>query len=131
MEDMEKDAQKAMDDLMAELDKEVEAYFAEIDKQREEDLEKWQEMCERAEEIRKGLSPVAAIKAEMQEELDALNETHNNGLLAEEEYQRARAQIAAKYAAKIGAVYTQHLDKMAELSSALQEAESARLNAQM
>lgn len=131
MEDMEKDAQKAMDDLMAELDKEVEEYFAEIDKQREEDLEKWQEMCERAEEIRKGLSPVAAIKAEMQEELDALNETHNNGLLAEEEYQRARAQIAAKYAAKIGSVYTQHLDKMAELSSALQEAESARLNAQM
>lgn len=131
MDDLQKDAQKAMDDAMAELDKEVEAFMAELDKENEEQLQKWQELCERAEEIRRENSPIYAIKEEMAEELSALEELHKNGLLSEKDYQDARIKIIAKYASKAGDIYGEYLDKASDLANALQEADSARLDAQM
>lgn len=131
MDDLQKDAQKAMDDAMAELDKEVEAFMAELDKENEEQLQKWQELCERAEEIRRENSPIYAIKEEMAEELSALEELHKNGLLSEKDYQDARVKIIAKYASKAGDIYGEYLDKASDLANALQEADSARLDAQM
>lgn len=131
MDDLQKDAQKAMEDAMAELDKEVEAFMAELDKENEEQLQKWQELCERAEEIRRENSPIYAIKEEMAEELSALEELHKNGLLSEKDYQDARVKIIAKYASKAGDIYGEYLDKASDLANALQEADSARLDAQM
>ena len=131
MDDLQKDTQKAMDDAMAELDKEVEAFMAELDKENEEQLQKWQELCERAEEIRRENSPIYAIKEEMAEELSALEELHKNGLLSEKDYQDARVKIIAKYASKAGDIYGEYLDKASDLANALQEADSARLDAQM
>ena len=131
MDDLQKDAQKAMDDAMAELDKGVEAFMAELDKENEEQLQKWQELCERAEEIRRENSPIYAIKEEMAEELSALEELHKNGLLSEKDYQDARVKIIAKYASKAGDIYGEYLDKASDLANALQEADSARLDAQM
>jgi hypothetical protein len=131
MDDLQKDAQKAMDDAMAELDKEVEAFMAELDKENEEQLQKWQELCERAEEIRRENSPIYAIKEEMAEELSALEELHKNQLLSEKDYQNARIKIIAKYASKAGDIYGEYLDKASDLANALQEADSARLDAQM
>lgn len=131
MDDLQKDTQKAMDDAMDELDKGVEAFMAELDKENEEQLQKWQELCERAEEIRRENSPIYAIKEEMAEELSALEELHKNGLLSEKDYQDARAKIIAKYASKAGDIYGEYLDKASDLANALQEADSARLDAQM
>ena len=131
MDDLQKDAQKAMEDAMAELDKEVEAFMAELDKENEEQLQKWMELCERAEEIRRENSPIYAIKEEMAEELSALEELHKNGLLSEKDYQDARVKIIAKYASKAGDIYGEYLDKASDLANALQEADSARLDAQM
>lgn len=131
MDDLQKDAQKAMEDAMAELDKGVEEFMAELDKENEEQLQKWQELCERAEEIRRENSPIYAIKEEMAEELSALEELHKNGLLSEKDYQDARVKIIAKYASKAGDIYGEYLDKASDLANALQEADSARLDAQM
>lgn len=131
MDDLQKDAQKAMEDAMAELDKGVEEFMAELDKENEEQLQKWQEMCEQAEEIRRENSPIYAIKEEMAEELSALEELHKNGLLSEKDYQDARVKIIAKYASKAGDIYGEYLDKASDLANALQEADSARLDAQM
>lgn len=131
MDDLQKDAQKAMEDAMAELDKQVEAFMAELDKENEEQLQKWMELCERAEEIRRENSPIYAIKEEMAEELSALEELHKNGLLSEKDYQDARVKIIAKYASKAGDIYGEYLDKASDLANALQEADSARLDAQM
>lgn len=131
MDDLQKDAQKAMEDAMDELDKGVEAFMAELDKENEEQLQKWQELCERAEEIRRENSPIYAIKEEMAEELSALEELHKNGLLSEKDYQDARVKIIAKYASKAGDIYGEYLDKASDLANALQEADSARLDAQM
>lgn len=131
MDDLQKDAQKAMDDAMADLDKQLEEILAEMDKELEDELQQWQEMCEAAEEIRRENSPIYAIKEEMAEELDALEELHKNQLLSEKEYQNARIKIIAKYAAKAGEIYGEYLDKVSDLANALQEADSARLDAQM
>ena len=131
MDDLQKDAQKAMDDAMADLDKQLEEILAEMDKELEDELQQWQEMCEAAEEIRRENSPIYAINEEMAEELAALEELHKNQLLSEKDYQNARIKIIAKYAAKAGEIYGEYLDKVSDLANALQEADSARLDAQM
>ena len=131
MDDLQKDAQKAMEDAMADLDKQLEEILAEMDKELEDELQQWQEMCEAAEEIRRENSPIYAIKEEMAEELAALEELHKNQLLSEKDYQNARIKIIAKYAAKAGDIYGEYLDKVSDLANALQEADSARLDAQM
>lgn len=131
MDDLQKDAQKAMEDAMADLDKQLEEILAEMDKELEDELQQWQEMCERAEEIRRENSPIYAIKEEMAEELSALEELHKNQLLSEKDYQNARIKIIAKYASKAGDIYGEYLDKASDLANALQEADSARLDAQM
>lgn len=131
MADLEAAAKKAMDDSMAELDKGVEEFFAEVDKEIEESLKKWEELCERAEEIRRENSPIYAIKEELAEELNDLEELHNNGLLSEEDYQNARIRIIAKYAAKAGDIYGSYLDKTADMVNAIREADEANLEAQM
>ncbi len=131
MDDLQKDAQKAMEDAMADLDKQLEEILAEMDKELEDELQQWQEMCEAAEEIRRENSPIYAIKEEMAEELAALEELHKNQLLSEKDYQNARIKIIAKYAAKAGEIYGEYLDKVSDLANALQEADSARLDAQM
>lgn len=131
MDDLQKDAQKAMEDAMADLDKQLEEILAEMDKELEDELQQWQELCERAEEIRRENSPIYAIKEEMAEELSALEELHKNQLLSEKDYQNARIKIIAKYAAKAGDIYGEYLDKASDLANALQEADSARLDAQM
>ncbi len=131
MDDLQKDAQKAMEDAMADLDKQLEEILAEMDKELEDELQQWQELCERAEEIRREISPIYAIKEEMAEELSALEELHKNQLLSEKDYQNARIKIIAKYASKAGDIYGEYLDKASDLANALQEADSARLDAQM
>lgn len=131
MDDLQKDAQKAMEDAMADLNKQLEEILAEMDKELEDELQQWQEMCEAAEEIRRENSPIYAIKEEMAEELAALEELHKNQLLSEKDYQNARIKIIAKYAAKAGEIYGEYLDKVSDLANALQEADSARLDAQM
>ena len=131
MDDLQKDAQKAMEDAMADLDKQLEEFLAEMDKELEDELQQWQELCERAEEIRRENSPIYAIKEEMAEELSALEELHKNQLLSEKDYQNARIKIIAKYASKAGDIYGEYLDKASDLANALQEADSARLDAQM
>ena len=131
MDDLQKDAQKAMEDAMADLDKQLEEFLAEMDKELEDELQQWQELCERAEEIRRENSPIYAIKEKMAEELSALEELHKNQLLSEKDYQNARIKIIAKYASKAGDIYGEYLDKASDLANALQEADSARLDAQM
>lgn len=131
MDDLQKDAQKAMEDAMADLDKQLEEILAEMDKELEDELQQWQELCERAEEIRRENSPIYSIKEEMAEELSALEELHKNQLLSEKDYQNARIKIIAKYASKAGDIYGEYLDKASDLANALQEADSARLDAQM
>lgn len=142
MEDLERDAVKALEDAMAEMDAEIQAEMDRMDQEMQEWLDRWTEMCEQAEEVRRELHPVDALRADLQEELDALTEVYQNGLLSEEDYQAARADIVKKYNKEIlkaqaepyqkGVQNAQkYIEAVSNFMTAMQSAATAKLDAQM
>lgn len=142
MEDLERDAVKALEDAMAEMDAEIQAEMDRMDQEMQEWLDRWTEMCEQAEEVRRELHPVDALRADLQEELDALTEVYQNGLLSEEDYQAARADIVKKYNKEILQAQTEpyqkgvqnaqkYIEAVSNFMTALQSAATAKLDAQM
>lgn len=139
LEDLSKDATKAIDKYLKEADKAIEDFLKEEEEQIDAELDDivdqgtqhLLDLFEKAKEARAELNPIDAIRAELDEELEALEEMHEKGLVSEEQYQQRRAQLAAKYGAEIADVANSYLDKASDLMNAIQEAASARLEAQM
>lgn len=142
MEDLERDAVKALEDAMAEMDAEIQAEMDRMDQEMQEWLDRWTEMCEQAEEVRRELHPVDALRADLQEELDALTEVYQNGLLSEEDYQAARADIVKKYNKEILKAQSEpyqkgvqnaqkYIEAVSNFMTAMQSAATAKLDAQM
>ena len=142
MEDLERDAAKVMEEVMAEMDTEIQAEMDRLDEEMQEWLERWKELCKQAEEVRRELHPVDALRSDFQEELDALTEIYQNGLLSEEDYQAARAEIVKKYNKEIlkaqaepyqkGVQNAQkYINAVSDFMNAVESAASARLDAQM
>ena len=139
LEDLSKDAAKALDKYLKEADKAIDDFLkeeeeridAELDDIVDQETQHLLDLFEKAKEARAELHPIDAIRAELDEELEALEEMHDKGLVSEEQYQQRRAQLAAKYGAKIADVANSYLDKASDLMNAIQEAAAARLEAQM
>ena len=142
MEDLERDAAKALEDAMAEMDAEIQAEMDRMDQEMQDWLDRWTELCEQSEEVRRELHPVDALRADLQEELDALTEVYQNGLLSEEDYQAARADIVKKYNKEIlkaqaepyqkGVQNAQkYIEAVSNFMTAMQSAATAKLDAQM
>lgn len=142
MEDLERDAAKALEDAMAEMDAEIQAEMDRMDQEMQDWLDRWTELCEQSEEVRRELHPVDALRADLQEELDALTELYQNGLLSEEDYQAARADIVKKYNKEIlkaqaepyqkGVQNAQkYIEAVSNFMTAMQSAATAKLDAQM
>lgn len=142
MEDLERDAAKALEDAMAEMDAEIQAEMDRMDQEMQDWLDRWTELCEQSEEVRRELHPVDALRADLQEELNALTEVYQNGLLSEEDYQAARADIVKKYNKEIlkaqaepyqkGVQNAQkYIEAVSNFMTAMQSAATAKLDAQM
>ena len=139
---MEADAQKALDDALAEMEREIEASMAELDAESQEWLDRWIELCEKANEVRREVNPVDALKDDMAEEMSALQEMYDGNLLSDEDFQKARLQIAKKYNEQIAEAQSKpyeegieaaqkYLTQVSDFISALHEAQTAQLEAQM
>jgi len=123
-------------------DAEAAARKAEAEAKLDEYMDWWDDLVKKAEDARKKLDPVAAIKDEMAEELRTLNEMYDEGLLTKEQYEQRKLQITQEYAKKIMEaqmepykkgieVTKKYLDQAGNFVSSLQEYHSANLDAQM
>ncbi len=131
MEGLEKDAVKTMTDFMAEAEKEVEQIMSEVDAMMDEQLKRELDLMAMAEEARRELRPIEAFRADLNEELEALEEMLEKKLISEEDYHRRRVQLSSKYGAKVADTAATYLDKASTLMDTIQAAAEARLEARM
>ncbi len=131
MEGLEQDAVKTMTDFLSEAEKEVEQIMSEVDDLLGEQLEHELDLLAMAKEARRELRPMEAIRSDLDEELTALQEMLEKKLISEEDYHRRRAQLSAKYGAKIAETAASYLDKASTLMDTIQSAAEARLEARM
>ena len=139
MKKLQEDAQKALDDSLADLDKEIDEYLDEL---MNEQLEHLDELLEKATEIRREMNPVDALKEDMEAEFSSLKEVYDSGLLSEEDFEKKKVEIAKRYAKEILAAQLEpyqkgvesaqgYLEQVGSFMETLQEAASANLEAQM
>lgn len=131
MEGLEQDAVKTMTDFLSDAEKEVEQIMSEVDDLLGEQLEHELDLLAMAKEARRELRPTEAIRSDLDEELTALQEMLEKKLISEEDYHRRRAQLSAKYGAKIAETAASYLDKASTLMDTIQSAAEARLEARM
>lgn len=131
MESLEQDAVKTMTDFLSDAEKEVEQIMSEVDDLLGEQLEHELDLLAMAKDARRELRPMEAIRSDLDEELTALQEMLEKKLISEEDYHRRRAQLSAKYGAKIAETEASYLDKASTLMDTIQSAAEARLEARM
>ncbi len=129
--DMTKEAQKAIDDFLKDQEKELQDLMGEVDAMMGAQLDYELDLIDRAKEARTELYPLDAIRAQMNSELEALEKMHEKGLISEKEYQQRRVQLAARYGSQMAEAAMQYTSQASAFIDALQEAASARLEAQM
>ena len=137
--DTEAEAAKAVAEL---LDETIDGLDDLLDEGLDEFIDRWNELRDQADQIRRALDPATALKEDMDAELKVLDEAHANNLIAEEDYQKARAELVKRYQQEITAAQLapyaagieaaqKSLDQISSFFDALQSAASARLDAQM
>ena len=142
MDDLQKDAAKALEDSIKDMDKAIDEWMKEMDAEMQAFIDEWTEMTERANEIRRELNPVEALKEDQEAELAELDSLHEAGLLKDEEFEKKKLEIAKRYAKEITAAQLQPYEKGVEAAqgfinqvsdfvSKAQEAAAANLEAQM
>lgn len=138
----EKDVTAFFEDLVKDSEDEIASVMEEIDGEFQDQVDKLVELMGQAEDVKALLDPKTALGKEMQSELDSLDAMHEAKLLSEEEYEKAKKKLVKRYAAenlqlemeqwskameKVQSYFSQAGDAV----TALQESESARLDAQM
>lgn len=142
MEDLQNEADKALLEALDNAEKEIADAMSEIDDELQEFTDRWKEMCERADEIRREMNPITALREDMAAELDEAKQLFEDNLLTEEDYQRKRAEIVRRYNQEIletqlepyqkGVENTKkYLDQASSFLDALQEAAATSLEARM
>lgn len=142
MDDLEKDAEKSLQEALDAMRKDIDAEMANLDDEMQGFIDRWKELCDKADDIRREMSPVAALREDMEAELADVQELYESNLLSEEDYQRKRAEIVRRYNKQIletqlepyqkGVENTQkYIEQVSSFMEALQDAASARLEAQM
>lgn len=140
LQQSEADAAKILEDLMA--DDSVKAVMEEVDAGLEAEVEHLVDLSRQADDIRTALDPKGAMGAMLESELANLDEMHEQKLLSEEEYEQAKQDMIRSYAkanlqmdmerwsAATDSVMA-YVNEAGNAVSALRDAESARLEAQM
>lgn len=139
MEELQKDAKKALKETINDMNASIDEWM----KQEMQDfLDKWQEMTEKARDFHREMSPVKALIGDRETELSELQKLYDSNLLSEENFERKKLEIAKRYAKEITAAQLEpyekgveaaqgYIEQVADFASAVQEAASARLEAQM
>ena len=136
--------------LDASLDKQIEESNADIQKEIDEYLDelsdefnqRWSELLEKAQQISEELNPMAALEREMEDEMTTLQELLDSNLITEDAFQKKRLEIVRRYAKKQAELMTEpytkgiqtaqkYVDQVSSFTEALQDAQAARLEAQM
>ena len=128
--------------VLAAVDTAVEGIDEILDEGLDSFIGRWNALRDQAEQIRRDLNPVAALQEDMDAELAALDEAHANNLIAEEEYQKSRAELIKRYQQQITEMQLEpyaagienaqkFLGQVSSFFTELQNAASARLEAQM
>ena len=142
MTDLQNEADKALKEALDNTEKEISEFVSSLDDEMKEFIDQWQEMCDKADEIRRELDPVEALRSDMAAALAEAKDLYESNLLSEEEYQKKRADIVQRYNKEIletqlepyqqGVQNAQkYLDQCNSFMESLQEAASARLEARM
>lgn len=142
MSELQEEADKALLEALDNTEKEISEFVSSLDDEMKEFIDQWQEMCDKADEIRRELDPVEALRSDMADALAEAKELYESNLLSEEEYQKKRADIVQRYNKEIletqlepyqqGVQNAQkYLDQCNSFMESLQEAASARLEARM
>ena len=130
---------KQIQESEADIQKEIDDYLGELS---EDFNRQWSELLEKAQEISREINPMATLKTEMEEEMTSLQTLLDNGLVTEEDFQKKRLEIVRRYAEKQAELMTEpyvngiqtaqkYVERVSAFTEALQEAASARLEAQM
>jgi hypothetical protein len=141
-EDMEKDVASINAEAIKQANDEVAKLMDEIGDETEREAERLAELMGKAKDITDELHPVAALEEQRDAELAELDDLNERKLISEEDYQAKRKEIIQRYAQQIrdtnlstlqdglkqGESYLKELDTM---TGALQQAATARLDAQM
>lgn len=142
MADIEAEAEKSLKEYLDTVDKEISAEMEKLDDEMQDFIDRWTELSEKANEIRREMNPVTALREDMESELTTLQELLDSNLLSEEDYQKKRLEIIQRYQKEIleaqmkpykdGVENTQkYLEQTGQFMESLQSAASARLDAQM
>lgn len=142
MADMEAEAEKALKEYLDTVDKEISAEMEKLDDEMQDFIDRWMELSEKANEIRREMNPVTALREDMESELTTLQELLDSNLLSEDDYQKKRLEIIRRYQKEIleaqmepykaGVENAQkYLEQTGQFMESLQSAASARLDAQM
>jgi hypothetical protein len=141
-EDMEKDVASINAEAIKQANDEVAKLMDEIGDETEREAERLAELMQKSKDITSSLHPVAALEEQRDAELAELDDLNERKLISEEDYQAKRLEIIQRYAEQIresnlsslhdglnqGESYLKELDSM---TGALQQAGTARLEAQM
>lgn len=142
MEDLQKDAKKALEETINDMNASIDEWLKQMDDEMQEFIDKWLDMVEQARDIRREMNPVEALIEDRDAELAVLQELYDSNLLSEEDFERKKLEIAKRYAKEITAAQLEpyekgveaaqgYIEQVADFASAVQEAASARLEAQM
>lgn len=142
LEETEKDAIKAFEEIFAASEAEIEAGMSEIDEEFEQQLEELLDLMEQADAVKAALDPSTALGQALEAELATLQEMYDKKLLSEEEFQEAKKGIIKRFMQENlqfeMEAWLQGMDKAmtfidgaSNMVTALQDAEMAHLDARM
>ncbi len=135
MAEIEKDSMAVAMEIMEETEQELETMMEELAQKMKDELDRFLALQEKANEIKKELDPIKAIKDARDAELAELEEMFDKGLLTEEEYLKKRKDINLDAAAEITQgmhdSFMMWTDAIGNLANVLQEAEMSLLDARM
>lgn len=142
LEAAEKDAEKLFEELAKESEAEMKEIMDQMNAEFEAEVQHLLDLAEKAKEVRDALDPRSALGAQLQTEMDSLQEMYENRLLTEEEFQKAKQDLVKRYMKENlnlelegweqGMQKAQSIiEGMSNMVTALQDAEMAHLDARM
>lgn len=142
LDQIEKKALSVSADLLKQAADDMKDISEELDDSLSTEAEHISDLMEQAAEVFKELHPAETVRIEIQQAFSQLEEMHELGLLSEEDYQKAKAEIVKKYSDEVIEQTTKVcregmenasklLSGAVSMVSALEEAHMTSLDSQM
>lgn len=140
--DLEASAVKATEEAIKDMEAEVDEFMKDIDAELEGTYDRWLEMLERSREIQREMHPIDALKEDMEQEMAEIQRLLDEKLISYEDFELKRLEITRHYEKQLtkaqmapygkGVAAAQgYIEQVSNFAAAIQEAASARLEAQM